>query len=282
MSHLITEQPPTGLPNINDVKAKMKATWEDGNYANFAKYMEPGAVEVLEGWNISANTKLLDVGCGSGQTAIPAAQRGIQVTGVDIAENLIKHAQNRAKKIGLNTTFKIGDAEELPCDDNYFDHVISMFGAMFAPQPDKVVREFARVLRNGGQLHMANWTKTSMPAQIFKCVASHVPPHAGFIPPVLWGDEETVLARLENNFTDIHLTRKLYPQWEYPLQATELVNLFRSYFGPVKKAFDKIGTDGENDLTEQLIEIYQNSSVFKNGVLTITNGEYLEVIATRR
>lgn len=101
-------------PSLEEIKAKHKATWEDGDYANFAKYMEAGAVEVLEGWNIERNKTLLDVGCGSGQTSIPAAKRGIKVTGVDIAENLIEYARQRSAKEKLNTRFDVGDAENLP------------------------------------------------------------------------------------------------------------------------------------------------------------------------
>ncbi|MCG8436201.1 MAG: class I SAM-dependent methyltransferase, partial [Gammaproteobacteria bacterium] len=119
-------------PDLDAVKAKHKATWEDGDYASFAKYMEAGAIEVLDGWNITPGQTLLDVGCGAGQTAIPAAKKGIRVTGVDIAENLINHARERALKLALAAQFDIGDAEQLPYADNSYDAAISVFGAMFA------------------------------------------------------------------------------------------------------------------------------------------------------
>ena len=140
----------------------------------------------------------------------------------------------------------------------------------------------ARVVRPGGKLYMANWTPNSRPAQMFKCVSSYNPPHPGFIPPVLWGDEETVLNRLERDFTDIRLSRKYYPQWQYPFAAKDLVSLFRKYFGPVKAAFDKSDRETQQQLFDELSDIYQRNSNYFNEVLTITNGEYLEVIATRR
>jgi len=273
----------TENPNFDAIKAKQKATWEDGDYADFAKYMEAGAIEILEDWGISGNKTLLDVGCGSGQSAIPAARKGMKVTGIDVAENLIQYARNRCAEENINARFDVGDAENLPYADNSYDVVITMIGAMFAPQPDQVVNEFARVIKSGGQLFMANWTPRSMPAQMFKRVSAVTPPPPGLIPPVLWGDEETVTQRLSENFTDIKLTRKVYPQWHYPFSATELVSLFRTHFGPVKRAFDTIIDRKEHaNLHRDLENIYKDNGKIINGNITITGGEYLEVIATRR
>lgn len=268
--------------DVTAIKAKHKATWEDGDYASFAKYMENGAVEVLDDWNIPQDTSLLDVGCGAGQTAVPAAKKGIDVTGIDLAENLIQYARSRATKAKLSAKFDVGDAENLPYQNSNFDVVISMFGAMFAPRPNRVTNEFARVVKPGGQLYMANWTPASMPAQMFKAVASIVPSPVGIESPVLWGDEKTVLIRLVNNFTNIKLTKKIYPQWQYPFGTDDLVNLFRTYFGPVKRAFEAADVYQQGVLHEKLENIYRDNSEQRNGILTITGGEYLEVIATRR
>ena len=269
-------------PGMDVIKAKQKASWEDGDYARFARFMEAGAVEVLEDWNISNDKTLLDVACGAGQTAIPAAKQGINVTGIDIAENLIEHARKRADEARLNMRLDVGDAEDLPYENKSFDVVITMFGAMFAPRPEQVVDELARVLPSGGQLYMANWTPRSMPAQMFKTVAGITPPPPGVVSPVLWGDEETVSQRLGKHFTEIKLTRKIYPQWQYPFGPSDLVNLFRTHFGPVKRAFDAIDEDQQLELHSTLEGIYRANSEVQNDVLTITNGEYLEVVATRR
>lgn len=267
---------------LEQLQNQHKAIWEDGDYAAFSRYMEAGAIEVLDQWDLAKGSRLIDVGCGSGQTAIPAAKLGMQVTGVDIAENLVSHAKKRAERGGLSARFLIGDAQDLPCEDAQFDIAISMFGAMFAPHADKVVDEFSRVLVAGGKLFMANWTPQSMPAQMFKCLAQVNPPKAGTVPPSLWGDETTVKQRLFDTFTDIKLTRKRYPQWRYPFDSSQLVELFRTHFGPVKQAFDKLDSAGKKQLRQQLKQIYEQNSNWKNGVLTITGGEYLEVIATRR
>jgi ubiquinone/menaquinone biosynthesis C-methylase UbiE len=279
------QKSPAGVqdqPDINTIKAKMKASWEDGDYAAFAKFMEDGAIEVVDGWGIQAGQHLLDIACGSGQTALPAARKGALVTGVDIAQNLIEHANRRASFEGLDAHFDVGDAELLPYDDTSFDVLITMFGAMFAPRPEKVAAELARVCKPGGKLIMANWTSTSMPAQMFKCVAGHTPPPAGVVPPVLWGDEDIVTSRLEENFKDIKLTRKIYPQWHYPFSAAGVVELFRTYFGPVKRAFDVLDGEGQKLLHEQLEYIYTTNGDSDGRSITITGGEYLEVVATRR
>ncbi|WP_455218450.1 class I SAM-dependent methyltransferase [Kaarinaea lacus] len=285
-----TTQTPSGQPaqgpTIEQIKAKMKATWEDGDYAGFSRYMEKGAIEILENWNIAPRQRLLDIGCGSGQTAIPASRLGHSVTGIDIAENLVEHANEVAKLEGLDASFDVGDAENLPYEDNSFDVVISMIGAMFAPRPDKVVSEIARVLRPGGKLYMANWTPAGMPAQMFKSVAAIMPPPPGFIPPPLWGVEETVTERLSEHFGDLQMTRKNYPQWHYPFGVDGLVDLFRTHFGPVKRAFDKLESEGDEggiaQFRKDLSDIYERTSKSNgDGTLTVTGGEFLDIAATR-
>lgn len=182
----------------------------------------------------------------------------------------------------MDVRFDVGDAENLPYANASFDVVISFIGAMFAPRPDVVVAEFARVLKPGGKLHMANWTAASMPGQMFKCVAGFVPPPPGLASPVLWGDEDTVRQRLSSDFTDIKLSRRLYLHWHYPFDAAELVKLFRTQFGPVKKAFEQIDLQQQQGLRSSLEKIYADNSETRNGVLTIMTGELLEVEAMRR
>ena len=135
----------TNSPNIEALKSKMKSTWEAGDYGTFAKYMEPGAIEIFTSWNIKPGEKMLDVGCGAGQTAIPAAKNGVKVTGVDIASNLIEQAQARAQAEGLDSTFEEGDAEQLNFPDASFDVVISLIGAMSGRTQDPVDKIFASI-----------------------------------------------------------------------------------------------------------------------------------------
>ncbi len=271
----------TGTAGLSAVKGRMKATWEDGDYAAFATYMEPGAVEILDNWQIPAGSRLLDIGCGAGQSAIPAARQGLIVTGVDIASNLIEHAQERARYEGLPAYFEVGDAEALPCNDNGFDVVISQIGAMFAPDPEKVASEMARVCKPGGRLHMANWTPEGFAATMFKCVARYLPPPADIPSPALWGVEDVVKQRLGAYFTSFRLERKYYPQWKYPFDTRQLVEFFRQHFGPVKRAFDSLDERGRKSLRAELEDIYEAHNVATDGTTEI-RGEYLNVTATRK
>ena len=268
-------------PDLSTIKAKMKATWMDGDYAEFSTYMEPGAVEILHGWKIPPGVRLLDVGCGSGQLVIPAAREGINATGVDIATNLIEHARDRAKREAVDAQFDEGDAEELPYADGSFDVVVSLIGAMFAPRPDKVASELARVCRSGGRLYMGNWTPTGMVGQMFKHVAAHVPPPAGVAPPPLWGDEPTVRTRLDEGFTNITLTRRFFPLWKYPFPVPDVIQFFARLFGPVKGALTKLDEAGQQSLIKGLEEIFSAHNLAQDGT-TELKGEYLDVAATRR
>jgi hypothetical protein len=153
---------------------------------------------------------------------------------------------------------------------------------MFAPRPERVAAELARVLRSGGKLYMANWTPRGMPARMFKCLSAYVPAPAGFIPPVLWGEPEVVVERLDDSFSDIRMERKTYPQWHYDLGPAELVDFFSRHFGPVKRAFETLDAGERESLRGELQQIYSESSEVDDGRLTITAGEYLEVVATRR
>lgn len=264
-----------------NIKLKMKTTWEDGDYATFARYMQPGAEVILNNWQIPRGLRVLDIGCGSGQTAIPAARAGLRVTGVDIAANLIEHARERARIEGLDARFDVGDAEYLPYENAEFDVVISLIGAMFAPQPEKVAAELARVCKQGGRLHMANWTPESFPAAMFRCIGQYVPPPEGIAPPPLWGVEQIVEERLQEGFSDFRLVRKYYPRWRYPFGTVQLVEFFRQHFGPVKKAFDLLDEPRQKSLRAELENIFSDFNIATDGT-TELRGQYLDVTAVRR
>ena len=269
------------ISNMPLIKAKMKATWQDGNYANFATYMEAGAIDILERWRITPLTTLLDIGCGAGQTAIPASRLGIDVTGIDIAENLIEYAKERAQSEGVSAHFDVGDVENLPYDDAQFDAIISLIGAMFAPDYDKTASEIARVCKSGGQLHMANWTPGGFAGSMFKCVAKYMPPAASVEPPTLWGIEDKVVERLGEHFTNFQLKHQYYPRWTYPFDSDQTVDLFRKQFGPVKRAFDSLDKKGQNALLAELRNIFQAHNIASDNSTEI-RGEYLNISAIRK
>ena len=180
--------------DFEQLKTRLKSTWMTGDYDVFARYMEKDAEVFYQRLGIKPGTRLLDVGCGAGQLALIAARAGAEVTGCDIATNWLEKARARAAAEGLEITFEEGDAEALPYEDGQFDAVVSMFGAMFAPRPELVAAELARVCRPGGMIAMANWTPGGFIGQMFKIIAKHIAP-SGMPSPALWGDEATVRDR---------------------------------------------------------------------------------------
>lgn len=267
--------------DMESIKARMKATWMAGDYGAFARYMEPGAVEILAGWQIPAGARMLDVGCGAGQIAIPAARAGVHVTGLDLAPNLIAQARARASAEGVAAQFDEGDAEQLPYEDGAFDVVVSLIGAMFAPRPEKVTSELRRVCRSGGRILMANWTPTGFPGNMWKVLAKYVPPRADIPPATLWGDEETVRHRLREEIASLQLTRRTYPSWRYPFDVPKVVQFFREFFGPIQLAFSAVGPDREQALRQDLEEAFSQYNRVTDGT-TFLDAEYLDVVAIRK
>jgi SAM-dependent methyltransferase len=261
------------------LKTRLKATWMSGDYGHFAKYLEPGALEFLSRLAIEPDTKMLDVGCGAGQIAIPAARAGVRVTGVDIASNSIEQARARAKAEGLDVRFDEGDAESLPYEDASFDLVVSLIGAMFAPRPERVAAELIRVCRSGGRIVMANWTPEGHVGQMFKIIGKHVPPPPLMASPLKWGDESTVRERLGEGTATMETTKRLYPM-RYPFAPAEVVEFFRLYYGPTNRAFAGLDTAGQTALRDDLEQLWSGNNRATDGS-TDVQAEYLEVVAIR-
>jgi SAM-dependent methyltransferase len=267
-------------PEMEALKARLKATWMSGDYGHFATYLEPGALEFLSRIKIEPGARILDVASGAGQTAIPMSRLGAKVTGVDIATNLIEQARARAQAEGLDARFEEGDAEMLPFADGSFDIVISLIGAMFAPRPELVAAELKRVCRPGGKIIMGNWTPAGFVGQMFKIHGKHVTPPAIMAPPVKWGDEEVVRERFGDGISHLKLTRRLYP-FRYPFAPTEVVEFFRTYYGPSYKAFAALDAEKQAALRADLEQLWTENNTATDGTTAI-DSEYLEVVAIRQ
>jgi len=266
-------------PEMESLKTRLKAMWMTGNFGEVAKHIETGAEEFINRLALKPGVSVLDVACGSGNLAIPAARLGAIVTGVDIATNLLEQARARAESEGLTIQFDEGDAENLPYGDAAFDVVVSMFGAMFAPRPELVASELARVCRPGGRIAMANWTADGFIGQMFKISGKHVPPPPNMPSPIKWGDEETVRERLRVGVADLQLTRRMCP-FVYPFPAAEVVESFRTYYGPTQRAFDALDTDGQAALRSDLERLWSEHNQATDNT-THVESEYLEVIVTK-
>lgn len=265
-------------PEMESLKTRLKAMWMTGDFGEVAKHIETGAEEFIARLALKPGTRLLDVACGSGNLAIPAARAGAVVKGVDIATNLLEQARARAESESLTIQFDEGDAESLPYPDAAFDVVVSMFGAMFAPRPELVSAELVRVCRPGGRIAMANWTPEGFIGQMFKITGKHVPP-PNMPSPLKWGDEETVRERLRDAVASLQLTRRMC-LFDYPFPPADVVEFFRKYYGPTQRAFDALDTGGQAALRNELERLWAEHNQATDNT-TRVEGEYLEVIAAR-
>lgn len=269
----------TMTADMEALKARLKATWMSGDYGHFAKYLEPGAFEFLSRLQVAPGTQMLDVACGAGQIAIPAAQAGAHVTGLDLAANLIGQARARAQAEGVTVQFDEGDAEQLPYQDAAFDLVVSLIGAMFAPRPDRVAAELLRVCRPGGRIVMANWTPEGHVGQMFKVIGKHVAPSPLMESPLKWGNEAIVRERLQGGSTSINCEKRMYPM-RYPFAPAEVVDFFFTYYGPTLKALGALDAAGQSALRQELEQLWTSNNRAQDGS-TDVDAEFLEVVAIR-
>jgi SAM-dependent methyltransferase len=266
--------------DIERIKQGMRAVWMSGDFGRIAQHTEKAAEEFVGDLVIAPGARVLDVACGTGNLSIPAARGGARVTGVDIAANLLEQARGRAAAECLDATFDEGDAEKLPYADASFDVVMSMYGAMFAPRPELVAAELARVCRPGGLIAMANWTPEGFAGKSFAVSARKVPPPEGVPAPVLWGDETTVRERLGGYVSRLDLARR-YALFDYPLGPNGMVEFFREYFGPTRVAFSRLDSEGQKAFAADLEALWRAHNEAE-GDRTLVRSEYLEVKGVRK
>jgi SAM-dependent methyltransferase len=251
-----------------------KALWEKGDFTRIAETMRESGEALVRGLSITKGLKILDLGCGDGTTALPAARLGADVLGVDIASNLVEEGNKRAREEGLtNCRFQEGDASNLhELKDHSFDRVVSIFGAMFAPKPFDVAKEMVRVARPGGRIVMGNWIPNDLTlvAQILKISAAYSPPlPQGFISPMTWGIEGNVIERFTAARVpkqSISFVRDTY-SFNFPGPPSEFVDVFRKYYGPTMNAFEAAESNGRaGDLQKELQALFsrENRSSSKN------------------
>ena len=265
-----------------------KALWEKGDFTQVAEAMRASGEALVARLGISPGTSVLDLGCGDGTTALPAARLGADVLGVDIAGNLVAAGNQRAEAEGLsNCRFQEGDASHLDdLADDSFDLVVSIFGAMFAPRPFDVAKEMVRVTRPGGQIVMGNWIPgdPTLVAQILKISSSYSPPPPeGFISPMTWGVEENVIERFAQAGVPadrINFSRETYT-FEYPAAPTQLLATFREYYGPTMNAFAAADADGRTeDLQQELAALFTSQNTNLDPDTTSIPATYLQVSVT--
>ena len=269
----------TAVPNAN------KALWEKGDFTRIAAAMRESGEALVKSLGIEKGMKVLDLGCGDGTTAIPAAQAGAEVLGVDIARNLAAAGNARAKALQLsNIRFEEGDASDLVnLEDKGFDLVVSIFGAMFAPRPGDVAKEMVRVTKPGGRIVMGNWIPgdPTLVAQILRISSAYSPPPpAGFVSPMTWGVEANVIERFEAAGIpagNITCEKDTYT-FHYPGPASKFLDQFRNFYGPTMNAFEAAAKTGKaEELQQELDLLFNRQNQARTNGATMIPASFLRV-----
>jgi ubiquinone/menaquinone biosynthesis C-methylase UbiE len=266
-------------PDLRAVTQVQQQVWSTGDFAKIGNRAQLVGERLCEALEIIPGERSLDVACGSGNAAIAAARRFADAVGVDYVPALLENGRERAAAEGLEVEFVEGDAQELPFEDASFDVVTSTFGAMFAPDQPKAAGELLRVCRPGGRIGMANWPPEGLiGGGMFATIAKHAPPPPGLNPSVLWGTEE----RLRELFGDGVSELRLAPQTiMFRFRSPEhWLDYFRTYFGPMMMAFERVGKDGAAALEADLLELVRGYNTAGDRAL-VAPALYVEVVATR-
>lgn len=263
-------------PDFAAIKKAMKAAWMAGDFGQIARLNTQRGEEFVERLHLKPGMRVLDVACGTGNQSLPAARTGADVTGLDHAPNLLEQARAAAAREGLRIRFIEGDAEELPFEAGEFDVVLSMFGAMFAPRPERVTSEFLRVCKRGGLIAMANWTPTSFAGGMFKINGKYAPPPPGVPAPVLWGDEKVARERFGSRAKVETSKREVI--FDFPFGPAKVVEIFSNYFGPTQMTLARLDPAARAAMLAELTDHWaaQNQGDANH---TVVRGEYLEIHA---
>ncbi len=262
-----------------------KALWEKGDFTRIAETMRESGEALVRDFGITNGDKVLDLGCGDGTTAVPAAKFGADVLGVDIAGNLVAAGNKRAKALGLtNCTFQEGDASDMrEVPERAFDLVVSIFGAMFAPRPFDVAKEMVRVTRQGGRIIMGNWIPNdpTLVAQILRISSSYTPPPPeGFVSPMTWGIESEVIDRFGATGVtaeNISFARDTFT-FNFGGPPSEFVGVFRNYYGPTMNAFEAAEKNGRaDDLQRELEDLFNSQNKSRRQDATSIPATFLRV-----
>ncbi|MGN6202283.1 MAG: class I SAM-dependent methyltransferase [Solirubrobacterales bacterium] len=267
-------------PDFAAATQTQQQTWSKGDFSMVANVVYPDAEDLADGIGIFPGDRVLDVATGSGNGALAAARRAWgNVTGVDFVPELLARARERAAAERLEIEFVEGDAQDLPFGEAEFDVTMSIYGVMFAPDQEKAAAELLRVTKPGGRIGVASWCPDGGLEKLFLTVMKHAgPPPPGVMPPVLWGTEDHVRKLFDDGVSDLHSERLKSRQAFF--SADHYIDFFRSYFGPIKSAYEKVGPEGEQELTEDLRTMLAEVNTAGDRALVI-EPEYLQVVATR-
>jgi ubiquinone/menaquinone biosynthesis C-methylase UbiE len=266
-------------PDFNAITQIQQGIWSKGDFAMVAGIVYNAGENLAEALDIVPDERVLDVACGSGNGAISAARRNWGgVIGTDYVPALLERGRERAAAERLDVIFIEADAQNLPFDDGGFDVTMSIFGAMFAPDQPKTAGELLRVTKPGGRIGMANWTAEGSVGQMFKTISKHAPPPPGVESPLRWGSEDSVRDLFGEGVSEIRFERRISRQ---PFRSADhYIEFFRTYFGPTQAAYERVGTEGEQALTDDLRSFLEGANTAGDRAMVL-EAEYLQVLATR-
>jgi ubiquinone/menaquinone biosynthesis C-methylase UbiE len=261
------------------LKTRQMAAWASGDYAVIGTTLQIVGEQLAEACDLRWDERVLDVAAGNGNATLAAARRGCLVTSTDYVAALLERGAERARAERLDVKFQVADVEALPFGDASFDAVLSTFGVMFAPDHTRSAAEMARVCRPGGRIGLANWTPDSLVGGMFKLLGRHVPPPAGVQPPSLWGVETHVQALFGDQAAAITVTPRLF-NFRYR-SAAHFIEVFRSWYGPVHKAFASLPAEKAEALEHDLTDLLTSRNTAGAASLVVPS-EYLEIVVARR
>jgi SAM-dependent methyltransferase len=269
----------TDAPDFEAVTEIQQQVWSKGDFAMVASIVYNASENLAEALDLIPDERVLDVACGSGNGALAAARRAWGNTvGVDFVPALLERGRERAAAERLEVEFVEGDAADLPFGEGEFDVVISIFGAMFAPEHEKTAAELLRVCKPGGRIGMANWVPDGGVGKMFMTIAKHAPPPPGVVPPLLWGTEAHLREVFGDAISDLRVERRKSRQTFR--SADHFLEFFRTYFGPTKVAYERVGPEGEAALTADMKAYLEEYNMAGDRALVL-EPEYLQVTATR-
>ena len=277
-----TTSPPVTSPPVADfsaVKLNQQAAWAAGDYAVVGTTLQIVGETLCEALDLRAGARVLDVAAGNGNATLAAARRWCDVTSTDYVGALLERGKARASAEGLAVQFEEADAENLPYADASFDVVLSTFGVMFTPNQEKAASEMCRVCKPAGQIGLANWTPSGFIGELFKVIGRYLPPPSGVKPPSLWGTEEHLRELFGKHIGTMEVQRK---NFVFRYRAPQhWLDTFRTYYGPMHKAFGALDTARQESLTTDLIGLVQQFNQAPGGAMRVPS-EYLEVVIKRR
>jgi ubiquinone/menaquinone biosynthesis C-methylase UbiE len=262
---------------VEELKERSRATWASGDYPSIAELIQSAADDLVEAAEIGKKMEVLDVATGTGNVAIPAAEKGGKVTGVDLTPELFDTARKRAEKAGVKVEWVEGDAEALPFDDSSFDRVLSTFGVMFAPRHKRAAGELIRVLRPGGLIGLCSWTPDGVAGQMFKIAGAYLPRPPEFVqPPAQWGNEKHVRELFAGSGLSLTFERRAVTMTDESPEA--FLEMMSKSFGPFVQAQAILNEQQWSEMRAELLDLYSSSNKAEDGTL-LFDQEYLRVIA---